>query len=165
MMKKHLLALLLIPLILPSAYAESNVNTATAQSRVMTDGLNHLGLSVTKLSASTEFFTHTLGWREVGGYPDYPSRFVTDGKVFITLWQTNDPKQSIAFDRKNNVGLHHLALTVSSAKHLETLHQRFKLVKGLVIEFAPELNGKGPTMHMMIREPSGNRIEFTHTPK
>ena len=34
----------------------------------------------------------------------------------------------------------------------------------LVIEFGPELNGQGPTMHMMIREPSGNRIEFAYKP-
>jgi lactoylglutathione lyase len=34
----------------------------------------------------------------------------------------------------------------------------------ITIEFAPEKIGKGPTQHMMIREPSGNRIEFIARP-
>lgn len=35
---------------------------------------------------------------------------------------------------------------------------------GLVIEFSPELLSNESTEHMMIREPSGNRIEFIHRP-
>ena len=53
----------------------------------------------------------------------------------------------------------------TSEKILEELHQRFKLLPNIVIEFSPELNGKGPTVHMIIREPSGNRIEFAYSPK
>ena len=130
----------------------------------LTQGINHLGLTVTDLEASTAFFTETLGWRLAGGFPDYPSKFVTDGKLFLTLWQTTDPENAIPFDRKNNVGLHHLALTVDSFETLDRLHGIFERTNGVVIEFAPELNGGGPTKHMMIREPSGNRIEFAHTP-
>lgn len=133
--------------------------------KVMTQGLNHLGLTVSDLGATTTFFTEHLGWKEVGGYPDYPSKFVTDGKVFLTLWQTSSSKQYTAFDRKNNVGLHHLALTVANESDLNALYQRFKQDKRVEVEFSPELNGAGPTIHMMIREPSGNRIEFAFTPK
>ncbi len=137
------------------------VNTNT----IMTTGLNHLGLTVKNLQASADFFIKTLGWKKAGGYPDYPSIFVTDGKLFLTLWQTKNVNNVVSFDRKNNVGLHHLALTVASESTLHELHRRFKSVPNLVIEFSPELNGKGPTIHMMIREPSGNRIEFSYTPK
>ena len=131
---------------------------------VLTRGLNHVGLTVTDLEKSTAFFTRTLNWRDAGGDPDYPARFVTDGELFLTLWQTTDPATAVAFDRKNNVGLHHLALTVSSDEALDTLHERFLATDGVVVEFAPELNGPGPTRHMMIREPSGNRIEFAFNP-
>jgi len=131
---------------------------------VMTQGLSHLGLTVTKLDQTTRFFTETLGWRLAGEKPLYPANFVTDGKMFVTLWQVSNIDSVINFDRKNNVGLHHLALSVSSKENLDMLHERFKTVDGLVIEFGPELNGKGPTMHMMIREPSGNRIEFAYKP-
>lgn len=60
--------------------------------------------------------------------------------------------------------LHHLAITVSSFDALDLLHERFKNVEGVVIEFAPELAYGGPGKHMMIREPSGNRLEFTFRP-
>jgi len=131
---------------------------------ILTLGLNHLGLAVKDLDKSVAFFTEVLNWREVGGYPDYPSKFVTDDNLFLTLWQTSDPESSIEFDRKNNVGLHHLALTVKSREALDALYERFLSADGVVIEFSPEPNGSGPTIHMMIREPSGNRIEFAYDP-
>lgn len=131
---------------------------------VLTMGLNHIGLTVSDLDASVSFFVDTLDWEAVGGYEEYPSVFVTDGNLFVTLWQTTDPQENVAFDRKNNVGLHHLAITVMNFDALDELHERFLETEGVVIEFAPELNGGGPTKHMMIREPSGNRLEFTYSP-
>ena len=101
----------------------------------------------------------------MGGQPDYPARFVSDGKIFLTLWQTTPNQKVITFNRKNNVGLHHLAMSVVSFEALDELHERFKKTKGVVIEFAPELAFGGPGKHMMIREPSGNRLEFIFTPK
>jgi len=156
------LCALLVPAIV--AYGDT-ADQATAPGReVLTLGMNHVGLTVTDLDASVAFFTQTLDWKEVGGFPDYPSRFVSDGKIFLTLWQATDPDSAIAFDRKNNVGLHHLALTVTSLEALDILYARFLETEGVVIEFSPELNGGGPTKHMMIREPSGNRIEFAFNP-
>lgn len=35
-------------------------------------------------------------------------------------------------------------------------------MKNIKIEFAPENLGAGPTKHMMLYEPSGNRVEFIH---
>jgi len=165
-MKNLFLTLLFIALFSNSntLLATEIKNSTISQNKVMTKGLNHLGLTVKNLQASVDFFTNTLGWKKVGGYPDYPSIFVTDGELFLTLWQTKDSSKTVSFDRKNNVGLHHLAFTVASEEILIELHHRFKLVPNLVIEFSPELNGKGPTIHMMIREPSGNRIEFSYTP-
>jgi len=163
---QKILLLLITLLLISSNAANANDNNSSAlyQDKIMTKGLNHLGLTVKNLQASADFFINTLGWKKAGGYPDYPSIFVTDGDIFLTLWQTSDVEKTVLFDRKNNVGLHHLALTVVSKDILDELHRRFTLAPNLVIEFAPELNGKGPTIHMMIREPSGNRIEFAYTP-
>jgi lactoylglutathione lyase len=169
-MIKILLFWLVIPLAISNVANAINTDknklndNKVNKSAVMTKGLNHLGLTVKNLQASSDFFINTLGWKKVGGYPDYPSIFVTDGKLFLTLWQTESISDVVSFDRKNNVGLHHLALSVASENALHELHRRFKSVQNLVIEFSPELNGKGPTIHMMIREPSGNRIEFAYTP-
>ena len=131
---------------------------------VLTLGMNHVGLTVTNLADSVAFFTDALDWRVVGGDPEYPATFGTDGEIFLTLWQTADPDNAVAFDRKNNVGLHHLALTVKSLEALDILYRRFLEHDGVVIEFSPEPNGGGPTIHMMIREPSGNRLEFAYNP-
>ena len=133
-------------------------------SRVMTSGFNHVGLSVTDLEKSTRFFTDTLGWTLSGRDDEYPATFLTDGQMFLTLWRVQNPDEAIAFDRKNNVGLHHLAISVASFEILDELYERVKAVDGVVIEFAPEQAYGGPTRHMMIREPSGNRLEFAHNP-
>jgi lactoylglutathione lyase len=142
----------------------SGQEPAPAVRDVLTRGMNHVGLTVTDLDRSVAFFTEALDWEEVGGYPDYPSKFVTDGEIFLTLWQATDPANAVAFDRKNNVGLHHLAITVKSREALDVLYERFLAFDGVDIEFAPEPNGGGPTIHMMIREPSGNRLEFAWNP-
>ena len=143
----------------------SGISTGQESDRdVLTTGMNHVGLTVSNLEKSFAFFTETLNWQDAGGYPDYPSKFVTDGEMFVTLWQVTDTANYTSFDRKNNVGLHHLAITVKSREALDILHQRFLDTDGVVIEFSPEPNGGGPTIHMMIREPSGNRLEFAYTP-
>ncbi|SDD89958.1 VOC family protein [Kordiimonas lacus] len=123
-------------------------------------GVNHIGLAVSNLDASASFFIDTLGWRRAGGDADYPAIFVTDGEAFVTLWQVENPAEAVAFDRKKNVGLHHLAITVESLDALHALHAKFLQTKGVTIEFAPEFMGQGPTTHMMIRDPSGLRLEF-----
>lgn len=173
-MKSKLISILTIFLIsiLPgcTSYAEKADASELKETKtiekpeVLTRGLNHIGLSVIDLDASVAFFSDVLGWNVVGGYPDYPSKFVTDGNMFVTLWKTTDSESTVAFDRKNNVGLHHLAITVSSFEALDVLHERFLKAENVTIEFAPELNGNGPTKHMMIYEPSGNRLEFAYTP-
>jgi len=129
-------------------------------SKPATLGINHLGLAVTDLDKSASFFINTLGWRRAGGDPAYPAIFVTDDKSFVTLWRVEDPASAIPFDRRKNVGLHHLAFTVDSLEALHELHAKFLKTEGVVIEFSPEFMGNGPTTHMMIREPSGNRLEF-----
>ncbi len=133
---------------------------AQEKTEIVTKGVNHLGLAVRDLKKTAAFFTETLGWKEAGGRPDYPAIFVTDGSLFLTLWQVEDPATATAFDRRKNVGLHHLAITVNTLEDLDDLHAKFQKLDGVEIEFAPEFLGNGPTTHMMIREPSGVRLEF-----
>ncbi len=125
----------------------------------VTRGAHHVGLTVPSLEKSRRFFTETLGYEQVGEVPDYPAAFLTDGKLMITLWQAADPGHATPFDRKNVIGLHHLALTVD-ADELEKLHSRLLGTKDVAIEFAPEPLMGGPTRHMMCSIPGGIRLEF-----
>lgn len=124
----------------------------------VTNGAHHIGLAVSKLEDSAEFFTKLLGWEEVKRRDDYPAIFVKDDSLMITLWKTQT-EEPVKFDRKTNVGLHHLALRVKSQ---EAMYQLLDVLKEnqIEIEFEPTLRGEGPSMHMMCYEPSGIRVEF-----
>ncbi len=124
----------------------------------ITHGVHHIGLAVSRLEESANFFTSLLGWKEVRRNEDYPAIYVSDGSIMVTLWAIKD-KQSVQFDRHKNIGLHHVALSVENEDDLIKLHQRLA-DSGTGIEFAPEQLGQGPAKHMMCREPSGIRVEF-----
>ncbi|WP_045120047.1 VOC family protein [Haliangium ochraceum] len=123
-----------------------------------TQGVHHVGLTVDSLDAAVSFFTETLGFERVGGRPEYPSVFVSDGAVMLTLWQAQAP--SVAFDRKHCVGLHHVALRVADHDALAAVHDRLRACEGVSVEFAPEALGQGPAQHMMCMVPGGVRVEF-----
>ena len=125
-----------------------------------TIGLNHLGLSVENLEASKSFFVNVLGWEESGYDPSYPRTAVSDGKLRLTLWQVDQSLNGAGFDRKRNVGLHHLAIQVESELKLDELYRRIVDHPKCTIEFAPELLSGGPRKHMMFNEPSGLRLEL-----
>lgn len=123
----------------------------------ITQGAHHIGLTVPDLDATRSFFTDVLGFDQLGAVPDYPAVFLSDGTTMITLWQAQDPAQAVPFDRKANVGLHHLAFSVADTTALEALYGALKATAGVVVEFAPEpLNG-GPARHMMCAIPGGIR--------
>ena len=128
-----------------------------------THGAHHIGLAVHSAEDAARFFVDALGLDEVRRDKDYPAIFVSDGELLLTLWQVDDAKASAPFDRSKNVGLHHLALRVKP-DDLDELHTSLAHRDDVVIEFAPEKLRSGPVQHMMIRGPSGLRIEFIAVP-
>ncbi len=130
------------------------------QNGAVTRGAHHIGLTVPNLEAARTFFIETLGFEQVGEVPDYPAVFLTDGGTMLTLWQAEDADNAVAFDRKNVIGLHHLALLVDNHVALDGLHERLQQTTDVEIEFAPESLGDGEVKHMMCYMPGGVRIEF-----
>ena len=128
--------------------------------RAVTRGAHHIGLTIPDLAKTRAFFLDTLGFDQVGEVPDYPAVFLTDGTTMITLWQAENPASAVPFDRKNIIGLHHVALAVEGADALDALHGRLKASDGVNIEFAPEPLGGGSARHMMCAIPGGIRMEF-----
>ncbi len=135
-------------------------DSPSAEAGPVTRGAHHIGLTVPDLQQTRRFFLETLGFQQVGEKPDYPAVFVSDGAIMITLWQAQDPASAVSFDRKNVIGLHHLALSVADEAALRALHQRLDGSDGVVVEFAPEPLGEAPFRHMMCAIPGGIRMEF-----
>ncbi len=159
-MLKHTL-LSITPLLLLSASAIADTPNKVKN---WVGGVDHLGLTVSDLDSSKTFFTQVLGFKLLGGDKSYPAYFLSNSNITITLWKVKNDEKHVEFNRANNVGLHHLALSVKSIEKLAELYMHLKGKDNIKIEFAPEKLGKGPAQHMMIREPSGNRIEFIARP-
>jgi hypothetical protein len=86
---------------------------------------------------------------------------VSDGATLLTLWQVEDPARANGFDRRGNIGLHHLALGVADAAALDTVRDRIHDWPGVQIEFAPGPLRKGSAAHHLIAAiPGGVRVEF-----
>jgi len=126
----------------------------------VTKGTHHIGLTVPDLAKTRTFFLDTLNYSQVGEVPDYPAVFLTDGTTMITLWQATNPETAVPFDRKNVIGLHHVAMSVDNGDALDALHRALSVADGVEIEFAPEPLGTGPAKHMMSTIPGGIRVEF-----
>ena len=129
----------------------------------ITKGAHHIGLTVPDLSSTRDFFCNVLEFEQVGELPSYPAVFISDGTVMLTLWQATDPQTATPFDRKNNIGLHHLALAVEDLDTLNRMHATLSQTTGVDIEFPPELFGSGPSQHMMFLIPGGIRMELVAT--
>ena len=132
--------------------------------QALTLGIDHLGLTVGDLELSRRFFVDGLGWKVVGENPSYPAVFVADGRSRLTLWQVDKTDGFVTFDRRKNVGLHHVALKVADREALDALYARVSAWPGVEVEFAPQPAGAGPRVHCMVREPGGARVEFVYTP-
>ena len=62
----------------------------------------------------------------------------------VTLWRVADPAAAVSFDRRGNVGLHHLALRVKDIAVLETVHERVRAHPGTAIELRRSRCAKAP---------------------
>ncbi len=127
----------------------------------LTRGAHHIGLTVPDLDEARAFFCGVLGFDEVGGVPAYPSIFVSDGAILLTLWRAADPLTARAFDRRANIGLHHLSLAVADDAALDAAWARVSAHPGVVVDVAPgPMRPGSATRHFLAFIPGGIRIEF-----
>ena len=127
----------------------------------LTQGIHHVGLTVPDLDQARAFFCGTLGLAEVGGIPDYPSIFVSDGAILLTLWRAADPLTARAFDRRANIGLHHLSLSVPDDAALQAAWEAVTAHPEVVVDAAPgPIRPGSSTRHFLIFIPGGIRLEF-----
>lgn len=126
----------------------------------MTRGVNHVGLSVTDLQATKDFFVEILEF-EVLKYQEGQHAYVTDGVTMITLWQTAEQEATV-----KTAGLHHLALQVESVAVLRILEERMRQ-KNIRLQFdGIGVRGQeGGFIALFCYEPSGIRIELATSEK
>ncbi|CAM4048319.1 VOC family protein [Pseudoalteromonas byunsanensis] len=124
-----------------------------------TQGIDHLGLSVKDLQASVDFFVNVLGWEESGRDDSYPRSAVSDGSCRLTLWQVDHNLDIQEFDRRKNIGLHHVAFQVATYDKLMEIYNRIQ-TNDITLEFEPEPLKQGPRQHFICYEPGGLRVEF-----
>lgn len=132
----------------------------TDRPRPLTRGIHHLGLTVDDISRAQHFFVDVLHFDLVGERAEYPAAFVSDGKTLLSLWQSDDKSVAVPFDRRRNIGLHHVALEILSADALSSLYKRLLTEDGVSFEFGPEPLGNTRACHMICRIPGGPRVEF-----
>ncbi len=131
------------------------------ETAALTQGVHHIGLTVENLAPPLAFFVHALRFRQVGEDTGYPAVFLSDGTFVLTLWQATTAEPAVAFDRKRNVGLHHLALQVADKAALENVFERLKNWPDVTMEFEPMPPGQGSASHHFICFiPGGIRLEF-----
>ncbi len=127
----------------------------------LTLGVHHIGLTVPDLDQARAFFCGLLGFDEVGGVPAYPSIFVSDGTILLTLWRATDPLTARAFDRRANIGLHHLSLAVADDAALDIAWEKVSAHPEVVIDAPPgPILPGSTTRHFLVFIPGGIRIEF-----
>ncbi len=138
--------------------------TAVNPESPLSEGVHHVGLSVSDVQQTRDFFVAVLGYREVGGKPDYPAIFVSDGVTLLTLWQVDSHEKVADFNRRKNIGLHHLALKLKARTDLAALYVKLQSERGVSIEFPPEPLGTSGLEHMMCTIPGGVRMELIALP-
>ena len=126
---------------------------------MFTQGVHHLGITVSDVDQAEAFFVDHLGFEKAGGKPEYPAKFVRDSNIKLTLWQVKDQSNIKEFDRHKNIGMHHFALKLSEVISLDDMYTRLKTA-GIEIEFAPQPLGDSGLIHMMCYIPGGPRLEL-----
>jgi lactoylglutathione lyase len=130
--------------------------TQTA-SRVLTTG--HVGLNVTDLARSVDFYRRALGFEVVAESQDADRRWAflgTDGAVQVTLWQQSDGEFS-----PNVPGLHHLSFQVDSI-------ERVREIESVLREHGVTFTYDGVVAHregaasggVFFTDPDGIRLEI-----
>jgi len=119
----------------------------------------HVGINVTDLHRSREFYADVFGLTHMGGSDDAPRRFafLGDGtNIVITLWQQSEGR----FDR-DRPGLHHLSFVVPSVADVREAEGRLRSRGATFAHDSIVLHGPGRTSGgIFFEDPDGSRLEI-----
>ena len=91
---------------------------------------------------------------------------MSDGGVTLTLWLITDPGNAVAFNRKTNIGLHHLAFAVADQAALAKVYERvWQPSRRHRRVRARAYRPRSAIHHFICIMPGGIRIEFATSPE
>ncbi|WP_405138954.1 VOC family protein [Nocardia sp. NBC_01388] len=118
----------------------------------------HIGLNVTVLDRSVDFYVRALGLEQLGSGGEGAQRFAflgTAGQLQLTLWQQSDGEFST-----KTPGLHHLSFQVDS---IDKVREVETVLKELQVTFAHDgvvAHGEGSASGgIFFTDPDGIRLE------
>lgn len=118
----------------------------------------HVGLNVTDLERSVDFYRRALGFEQLGASTEGEHRFAFlgfDGALRLTLWQQSDGEFSA-----KTPGLHHLSFQVDTIEQVLAVEA---VLKELGVTFAHDgvvAHGEGAASGgIFFSDPDGIRLE------
>jgi len=119
----------------------------------------HVGLNVTDIERSKEFFRRVLDIDVLRVSSDRERRFVylgTGGAILLTLWQQSDGR----FDPRRP-GLHHLAFEVSDAEAVRRAATELSAIGATIFNDGIVAHSEGSESGaIFFEDPDGTRIEI-----
>ncbi|WP_330179315.1 VOC family protein [Nocardia sp. NBC_01503] len=118
----------------------------------------HIGLNVTDLDRSIDFYRRALGFEQLGAGGEGDHRFAflgAEGKLQVTLWQQSDGEFSA-----KTPGLHHLSFQVDTIDQVRAVES---VLQELRVAFAHDgvvAHGEGAASGgIFFADPDGIRLE------
>lgn len=129
--------------------------------RIQTEGVHHLTLTVTDLDRAVDFYSTMLGFQKAMDLSE-TRVLLANGKAILALSEAPDPSQAIPDDRfnENRVGLDHVSLNVGSLHKLEEAvrcFEEYNVSHGEIKDLGPDLG----IYVLAFRDPDNIQLELT----
>ena len=128
--------------------------------------INHLGLTVTNLQKSKEFYApifQFLGYQNTGDLPSVSLwESVSTGSA-VNLWQAK-PEWVEHNHNDYAPGLHHLAFNAENKQEVDDFYQLLLSLKVNIVDIPSEYEYAPGYYAVFFSDPDGIRIELAHIP-